>query len=93
MTDPARDYLKDAAEALHRPLTDAEWRDSVEAFIRARVLADGVADLIKAHAKTTGKPASWIRKAIKARADDRLSEAREELEQQLELFGDNVDGE
>lgn len=86
MTDAARDYLTDAAQALQRPLTDAEWRDSVEVWQRAQVYNDALADLIKVHAKTTGQPASAIRKAIKARAESRVREVREVMEKQLELF-------
>lgn len=86
MTDPAHNYLKDAAEALHRPLTDAEWRDSVEVWQRAKVYNDALADLIKAHAKTTGQSVAAIRTAIKARAESKVREVRKVMEKQLELF-------
>ena len=91
MSDAARDYLSDAAQTLHRPLTADEWRDSVEVWQRAQVYTEALADLIKAHAKTTGQPATAIRKAIKARAESKVREVREVMERQLELFDEGDD--
>jgi fatty acid-binding protein DegV len=77
-----------AADAIqHKPLTEAQWADSVEFYQRAKSQTDALNELIKAHAEQTGKTSAQIRFAIKARADSKEVEARDDLQGRLELLG------
>ena len=82
-----REFFADADKIQHKPLTDAQWSDAVETYQRAKLYAEAVSDLVKAFADQTGKSASQIRFAIKARADSKESEARDDLQGRLELLG------
>ena len=83
----ATEFFRDAEQVQHKPLTDAQWSDAVECYQRAKLMTDAVSDLVKAFAEQTGKSASQIRFAIKARADSKESEARDDLQGRLELLG------
>ena len=85
--DAAAEFFKDADKIQHRPLTERQWVDAVECYQQAKVKTDAVNDLIKAFAEQTGKTSSQIRKVIKARADSKESEMRDELHGTLELLG------
>lgn len=87
MNTAAKEMFQQADKIQHKPLTDAQWTDAVECYQRARVMTDGVNDLVKAFAEQTGKSAAQIRKVIKARADSKESEMRDELQGTLELLG------
>ena len=81
------EFFRDADKIQHKPLTDAQWSDAVECYQRAKLMTDAVSDLVKAFAEQTGKSAAQIRFAIKARADSKESEARDDLQGRLELLG------
>ena len=81
------EFFRDAEKVQHKPLTDAQWSDAVECYQRAKLMADAVNDLVKAFAEQAGKTAAQIRFAIKARADSKESEARDDLQGRLELLG------
>ena len=81
------EFFRDAEKVQHKPLTDAQWSDAVECYQRAKLMTDAVSDLVKAFAEQTGKSAAQIRKVIKARADSKESEMRDELQGTLELLG------
>jgi len=83
----ASEFFCQAAAIQHRPITDAQWSDAVECYQRAKLMTESVSDLVKAFAKQTGKSGAQIRKALKARADCKESEARDELQGTLELLG------
>ena len=83
----AQEMFQVADKIQHKPLTDAQWSDAVECYQRAKVMTDAVNDLVKAFAEQTGKSAAQIRFAIKARADSKESEARDDLQGRLELLG------
>lgn len=85
--DAAQQFFAGADKIQHKPLTDAQWADSVEYYQRVKVQTDALNDLIKALAEQTGKTAAQIRKVIKARADSRESEMRDELQGTLDLLG------
>lgn len=87
MTDAARNYLDGAAELQPRPISDAQWADAVEAYQRAKLMKDAVDDLVKAFAQQSGNTSAQIRFALKARADSKESEARDDLQGRLELLG------
>lgn len=87
MTDAATTYFAGAAELQPRPITDAQWADAVEAYQRAKLMKDAVDDLVKAFAVQSGNTAAQIRYALKARADSKESEARDDLQGRLELLG------
>ena len=77
-----------AADAIqHKPIRDDQWAEGVECYQRAKLMTDAVSDLVKAFAEQTGKSAAQIRKVIKARADSKESEMRDELQGTLELLG------
>jgi hypothetical protein len=81
------EFFRDADKIQHKPLTDAQWSDAVECYQRAKLMTDAVSDLVKAFAEQTGKTTTQIRKVIKARADCKESEMRDELQGTLELLG------
>ncbi len=83
----AQEMFHAADKIQHKPLTDAQWSDAVECYQRAKLMTDAVSDLVKAFAEQTGKSAAQIRKVIKARADSKESEMRDELQGTLELLG------
>ena len=83
----AQEMFQAADKIQHKPLTDAQWSDAVECYQRAKLMTDAVSDLVKAFAEQTGKSAAQIRKVIKARADSKESEMRDELQGTLELLG------
>ena len=85
--DAAEEFFKDADKIQHKPLTESQWTDSVEFYQRAKSQTDALNELIKAHAEQTGKTTAQIRKVIKARADSKESEMRDELQGTLELLG------
>lgn len=85
--DAATEYLKGADAIQHRPLSDDQWSDAVETYQRAKLYAEAVTDFVKAFAEQTGKSAAQIRKVIKARAESKESEMRDELQGTLELLG------
>ena len=75
MTDAATAYFASAAEIQKRPISDAQWADAVEAYQRAKLM------------KQSGNTSAQIRFALKARADSKESEARDDLQGRLELLG------
>lgn len=88
MNNNAARALFDGADKIqHRPLSEAQWVDAVECYQRAKVMTDSVSDLVKAFAEQTGKSSAQIRKVIKARADSKEEEMRDELQGTLELLG------
>lgn len=87
MTDAATAYFASAAEIQKRPISDAQWADAVEAYQRAKLMKDAVDDLVKAFAQQSGNTSAQIRFALKARADSKESEARDDLQGRLELLG------
>ena len=87
MTDPANEMFRAADKIQHKPLRDDQWADAVEFYQRAKSQTDALNDLIKAFAEQTGKPSASIRKVLKARADSKESEMRDELQGTLELLG------
>ena len=82
-----REFFAEADKIQHRPLSDAQWAEAVECYQRAKIMTDAVSDLVKAFAEQTGKSSAQIRKVIKARADSKESEMRDELQGTLELLG------
>ena len=50
-------------------------------------LRDAVSDLVKAFAEQTGKTTTAIRSVLKAKADSKESEMRDDLQGRLELLG------
>ena len=88
MTDAATAHFASAAEIQKRPISDAQWADAVEAYQRAKLMKDAVDDLArKAFAQQSGNTSAQIRFALKARADSKESEARDDLQGRLELLG------
>ena len=87
MTDAAETYFKGAAELQPRQISDAQWAYAVEAYQRAKLMKDAVDDLVKAFAQQSGNTSAQIRFALKARADSKESEARDDLQGRLELLG------
>lgn len=85
--DAARALFDAADKIQHRPLSEAQWVDSVEFYQRAKSQTDAFSDLVKAFAEQTGKSTAQIRKVIKARADSKENEMRDELQGTLELLG------
>lgn len=83
----AQEMFHAADKIQHKPLTDDQWSDAVECYQRAKLMTDAVSDLVKAFAEQTGKTAAQVRKVIKARADSKESEMRDELQGTLELLG------
>lgn len=83
----AKEMFQAADKIQHKPLTDAQWSDAVECYQRAKLMTDAVGDLIDAWSKQTGKSKAQIRKVLKARADSKESEMRDELQGTLELLG------
>ena len=87
MTDAATAYFASAAEIQKRPITEAQWADAVEAYQRAKLMKDAVDDLVKAFAQQSGATSAQVRYALKARADSKEAEARDDLQGRLELLG------
>lgn len=83
----ASEFFKDAEQVQHKPLSDAQWAEGVECYQRAKLMTEAVGDLIDAWSKQTGKSKAQIRKVLKARADSKESEMRDELQGTLELLG------
>ncbi len=82
-----REFFDAADKIQHKPIRDDQWAEGVECYQRAKLMTDAVSDLVKAFAEQTGKSAAQIRFAIKARADSKESEARDDLQGRLELLG------
>lgn len=82
-----REFFDAADKIQHKPIRDDQWAEGVECYQRAKLMTDAVSDLVKAFAEQTGKSAAQIRKVIKARADSKESEMRDELQGTLELLG------
>lgn len=91
--DAATEMFRDADKIQRKPIRDDQWADGVEAYQRAKLMTDAVNDLVKEFAEQTGKTAAQIRFAIKARADGKESEARDDLQGRLELLGGGDDEE
>lgn len=87
MTDAAQQMFHEADKIQHRPIRDDQWAEAVECYQRAKLMTDAVSDLVKAFAEQTGKTAAQVRKVIKARADSKESEMRDELQVTLEPLG------
>jgi Glu-tRNA(Gln) amidotransferase subunit E-like FAD-binding protein len=87
MTDAATNYFAGASELQKRPITEAQWADAVEAYQRAKLMKDAVDDLVKAFAQQSGATSAQVRYALKARADSKEAEARDDLQGRLELLG------
>lgn len=87
MNAAAQQMFHEADKLQHKPISESQWSDAVECYRRAKVMNDAVSDLVKAFAEQTGKTAAQIRFAIKARADSKESEARDDLQGRLELLG------
>lgn len=83
----ATEFFRDAESVQHTEISIAQWAEGVECYQRAKLMTEAVSDLVKAFAEQTGKSASQIRKVIKARADCKESEMRDELQGTLELLG------
>lgn len=83
----AQEMFQAADKIQHKPIRDDQWSDAVECYQRAKLMTDAVSDMVKAFAEQTGKSAAQIRFAIKARADSKESEARDDLQGRLELLG------
>ena len=86
MTD-MREFFDAADKIQHRPLSDAQWAEAVECYQRAKIMTDAVSDLVKAFAEQTGKTTTAIRSVLKAKADSKESEMRDDLQSRLELLG------
>lgn len=85
--DKANEFFRDAESVQHTEISIAQWAEAVECYQRAKLMTDAVSDLVKAFAEQTGKTAAQIRFAIKVRADNKESEARDDLHGRLELLG------
>jgi len=85
--DAASEFFKDAEQVQNKPISESQWAEGVECYQRAKLMTEAVGDLVKALAEQTGKTAAQIRFAIKARADSKESEARDDLQGRLELLG------
>lgn len=83
----AQEMFSAADKIQHKPLTDAQWSDAVKCYQRAKLMTDAVSDLVKAFAEQTGKTATAIRSVLKAKADSKESEMRDDLQGRLELLG------
>ena len=83
----ANEFFRDAEQVQKTPISESQWAEGVECYQRAKIMTDAVSDLVKAFAEQTGKSAAQIRFAIKARADSKESEARDDLQGRLELLG------
>ena len=81
------EFFRGADVIQHKPLTDAQWSDAVECYQRAKLMTDAVSDLVKAFAEQTGKTTTAIRSVLKAKADSKESEMRDDLQGRLELLG------
>lgn len=93
MTNAAQQMFRDADKVQHKPLRDDQWAEGVECYQRAKVMTDAVSDLVKAFAEQTGKKADAIRRVLKARANSKESEMRDELQGTLELLGGSNESE
>lgn len=85
--DAAKEFFRDAEQVQNKPISESQWAEGVECYQRAKLMTEAVSDLVKAFAEQTGKTAAQIRFAIKARADSKESEARDDLQGRLELLG------
>lgn len=85
--DASNEFFKDAEQVQHKPIRDDQWADAVECYQRAKVMTDAVSDLVKAFAEQTGKTTTAIRSVLKAKADSKESEMRDDLQGRLELLG------
>lgn len=83
----ANEFFRDAEQVQKTPISESQWAEGVECYQRAKIMTDAVSDLVKAFAEQTGKSSAQIRKVIKARADSKESEMRDELQGTLELLG------
>lgn len=85
--DAAKEMFREADAIQHTEISIAQWADGVEAYQRSKLMADAVSDLVDAWSKQSGKSKAQIRKVLKARADSKESEMRDELQGTLELLG------
>ena len=83
----AQEMFSSADKIQHKPIRDDQWSDAVKCYQRAKLMTDAVRALVRAFPEQTGKSAAQIRFAIKARADSKESEARDDLHGRLELLG------
>lgn len=87
MTEAANEFFRDAEKVQKTPISESQWAEGVECYQRAKLMTEAVGDLIDAWSKQTGKSKAQIRKVLKARADSKESEMRDELQGTLELLG------
>lgn len=85
--DAANEFFKDAEQVQHKPISESQWAEGVECYQRAKLMTDAVSDLVKAFAEQTGKTTTAIRSVLKAKADSKESEMRDDLQGRLELLG------
>ena len=83
----ATEFFRDAEQVQHKPISESQWSDAVECYQRAKLMTDAVSDLVKAFAEQTGKTTTAIRSVLKAKADSKESEMRDDLQGRLELLG------
>ena len=82
-----REFFDAADKIQHKPIRDDQWAEGVECYQRAKLMTDAVSDLVKAFAEQTGKTTTAIRSVLKAKADSKESEMRDDLQGRLELLG------
>lgn len=85
--DAASEFFKDAEQVQNKPISESQWAEGVECYQRAKLMTDAVSDLVKAFAGQTGKTTTAIRSVLKAKADSKESEMRDDLQGRLELLG------
>ena len=83
----AAEFFRDAEQVQKTPISESQWAEDVECYQRAKVMTDAVNDLVKAFAEQTGKTTTAIRSVLKAKADSKESEMRDDLQGRLELLG------
>ena len=83
----AKEMFQAADKIQHKPIREDQWAEGVECYQRAKLMTDAVNDLVKAFAEQTGKTTTAIRSVLKAKADSKESEMRDDLHGRLELLG------
>ena len=83
----AKEMFQAADKIQHKPIREDQWAEGVECYQRAKLMTDAVSDLVKAFAEQTGKTTTAIRSVLKAKADSKESEMRDDLQGRLELLG------
>ena len=83
----AQEMFSAADKIQHKPISESQWAGGVECYQRAKLMTDVVSDLVKAFAEQTGKTTTAIRSVLKAKADSKESEMRDDLQGRLELLG------